>query len=308
MKLLIHLESIKDLKAKGYKVDDKDYSGAQAITSKWEKDVDGRSSTKFNKGMGKTLDDRAWIDLSVDLAMLFSEVAAREIILMINKAAKMYGFGATMFPVPMEMEYTIDYNKKNNTLQAHIVSSSYNKITSRNDRSEKQNDLVYDYKQKLMLFNVLLGNIDYHGGNVVTHAEKKRLYAIDFGLAFSSNFKTQYKSEVDRYINNLQARLNGKNQDLKKKKTANFINFIDSFVENNAEVMRKVLRQTYKEISKKVAESIIKAKASKEIHDNALSVLNMLERTANEKIKTLNTNIEVVREACQEILKYIEEL
>jgi len=308
MKLYAHLENVKDLKSKGYSVDAKDYSGMQAITSKWEKDIDGRKSTKFNKSLGRTLDDRAWIDLSVDLAMLFSEVAARKIILMINKAAKMYGYGATMFPIPLEMDYSVEYNKEDNILQAHITSSSYNTIRTKPNRNEEQENLVWEYKQKLMLFNFLLGNIDYHSGNMVTHANKKRLYAIDFGLAFSSDFKNKYNREVERYIENIKIKLNGKNQELKKKKIANFITFVDSFVENNKSAMHSVLEQTYKEIAKKVAASVIDSKVDKETQGNTVAVLNMLKKTVYQKVKMLDTNIEVVREACQEILKYIEEL
>lgn len=308
MKLYAHLENVKDLKSKGYKVDNKDYSGAQAITSKWEKDVDGRKSTKFNKSLNRTLDKRAWIDLPTDLAMLFSEVASRKIILMINKAAKMYGYGATMFPIPLEMDYSVEYNKEDNNLQAHITSSSYNTIKPQPNRNEEQENLVLEYQQKLKLFNFLLGNIDAHKGNIVTHANKKRLYAIDFGLAFSSDFKNKYSREVERYIESIKIKLKGKNQELKKKKIANFITFVDSFVENNKSVMRSVLEQTYKEIAKKVEASVLDSKADKKTQDNIVAILNMLKKIVYKKIETLDTNIEAIREACQKILKYIEEL
>jgi hypothetical protein len=295
MNLSALIEDYERLEKEGWKRDsERNYSGVQGFTTKWQKEhSSGAKSTVFNKTQRSDIDSP--FGINTILSTLFNEMAARKIINMINVAGKAYGYGASLYPIPKMNEYTIKYVPDAKSLEVHFVNSSFNNETTGHRGTSQQRLLVSDYIEKLYIFNIMLGNGDAHTGNFAVNSKKKRIYAIDLGMAFATPYS---KDEISFSLNAIKNKIRGgsrKTVEQEKKIAANFINFLDMFIEHNYQHMVGAIDDTAKEISKSIAKAVLEKKPSEKIEQVALDAIGMFQTTVKDKKKKLKNNVGVVK-------------
>ena len=296
MKLIKHIEEYLDLKKEGFKLEKENLSGMQGQTTQWEKKhSSGHKTTIFNKS---ALSDVTYpFEINTNLSILFSEIASRKIITMINTAWRAFGYSTDIYKIPAMHGYSIDAfeNKGRFYINTNFQSSSFNNVVE-GELSPKQAHLVHMYRSNIAIFNILLGNKDTHDGNFVVNSKKKRLYSIDFGLAFVTKYKSKDLDDLLRRVESRHSEILGtKKTEQYKKLYAKQAAFLELFIEHNRDAMLKAIDDTANEISRSAARAFIKHNPDEELEDIVVGILGMFQSSVEQMKKTLLNNINVVK-------------
>lgn len=276
MKLLLHLEEI-DKKKFGKPVKNQE-QGANSIVDVY-RSKKGIPETKFDKQM--SLDEQ--------LPDLLSELHARVIIQHANKAFRMFGYKTDLLPLPIEADWHLAYNERYGAT-IHYVTSGFNKGSSANIM-EFKNKLPRDSKfhsenkhkvieAKASFLNSLVGNGDFHSGNLILNKASQKHYAIDFGLAFSFTPGEVHTGDADPKS--------------KRHRWEKYLVFWEGYLENNIQYFDDLLTAESAKVIKKAKDEI--KKIDNEDYEQFVEITH----------EVTNNNIGILKENAKEVQKIIE--
>ena len=164
---------------------------------------------------------------------LVNDVLARAIIAHVNKAFRAYGYKTDLLPISHESEYEFvkDYSRGRQSVSDYnykLSTSAFNKAA---DNPYDIKPLLNIIGTKALFLNYLINNGDMHWNNFVKQKKTKQHYAIDFGLAFTGEGRSD-ASHVD-----LTALKDDKKQVIdsehKLERYAKYINFWNMYLLHN---------------------------------------------------------------------------
>ena len=283
MKLLAHIEEID--KNKFGKPSKNFEQGANSLVDVY-KSKKGIPETKFDKQM----------PLEEHLSSLVSELHARVVIERANKAYRMYGSKVDLLPVPIEADWHIGHSDRYGAT-IHFVTSGFNKGASANVmefekkihrssafHSDKKHRVI---QAKASFLNSLIGNGDFHSGNLILNKASQKHYAIDFGLAFTSTTNEVHSYDSDP-----------KN---KRHRWENYLNFWQMFLEHNMQYFDKWLTEESDKIIRKGKKEISKLDEADQdqfvdiVHEVTNGNIEMLKDNAKEIQKIVKNQLEDIR-------------
>jgi hypothetical protein len=228
---------------------------------------------------------------------LLSELNARSIVEMVNKAFRAYGYKTDMLPVPALFKWYVGYLAGDSTLEVRITTSAFNKIQSA--QSEKAQELFKLVGEKALILNFLIQNNDMHEKNFIKNAGTKKHYAIDFGMAFTKSGRGDVDVRIQDLQNSRERLLNHHSDKLER--YANYINFWDLFLEHNYEHMLEVFDRNMAIVKK----AIMSAKAPEQIKKDTL---NGAEDYANRIKIDFRSNLSTLRHFIASTVSFLSKM
>jgi hypothetical protein len=286
MNLVAHLE---EFNKNDFKEVRHGQQGANSIVTKLEKKK-GIPEVKFKKSV--LLEDQ--------LHDLINEIHARTVINHVNAAFKAFGYKTNMMDIPIEFDWHIDHNERYGW-QINMILSAFKhgkaaveqpiKIGKGTvDRGEKMWNIM---SAKANYLNALIGNNDFHQGNIILHDKAHKNYAIDFGLAFNNKF-VEVNSEKEGPGRE-------KEWDKKRYRWERYLVFWDFYIKHNQQLVKE-------SIKKETAKTF--AKLNKELYENAFAgqeireYMNRARSISEENIKLLSKNFSALKAEITKQLAY----